>query len=476
MTQTQSRPLSLHERFSLARRNAGHPPILTIAAAYPTSSSAPSKDFLERRIVEIQAHFPQLYARVQNARTTAPRQVLRDGPWKSGEVLRTGVYSAHDSGDKELAGVLLLDGNRMLGQDFDKAPLWQITVYTSSTQPKVYVSLSVDHVLVDGKGFAILFGAILAKDISGLPYEKLETTPRSEDTISLKPSIAFALPLIWHHLIVPRLPLFLQAYLAPAKTWPADTIAASPLTSPAAAFSLFTMSPEDVSQLKAVAKSQNVPTLHPVLNAIYTLAIWSKYRYTLNPFRLMLNSARSERDASLGHPHALGDYVSSHRIEIDYKSGNDFWAVARTISAQLSSKQAISDARMRMGTLSLIPDGLYTSPNGEADPLRPTLWEDFILKEAETPTPLDTALGTSNLGLVRLPEGAEDLAWTQIATGVGHEAFSSAIIGHEGGVKIGTMYNEGVLARKDEVEALEELFQEIARKLIAGKEKVDELA
>ncbi|ODN81918.1 hypothetical protein L202_02262 [Cryptococcus amylolentus CBS 6039] len=471
----QSRSLSLHERFSLARRNAGHPPIITIAAAYPTPSSAPTQDFLEKRIAEIQTHFPQLYARVKDARTTSPRQVLRDRPWDSSEVLRAEVYSAHEDKDKELAALLLFEGKRMVGENVEIAPLWQITVYTCPTRSRAYVSLSVDHLLVDGRGLSILFAAILAKDISGLPYEKLEAMPRLEDTIDMKPSLTFALPLIWQHLVLPRLPLFLQEYLTPAKEWPADLIAASPLTSPAGC-SVFSLSPDEVSQLKAIAKAHGVPTLNPVINAIYALAVWSRYRYTLKPFRLILKSARSERDSSFGHSHALGNYVSSHKIEVDIKLGGDFWAVVRTISDQLSSQQAISRARMRIGMLSQIPDGPYTSPTGDPDPLRPTLFEDFWLKGAESAMPLDTALGASNIGLVRLPEGAEDMAWAQIADGLGQEVFALAVIGHEGGVKIGTLFCEGAAVRSDEVEAVEKLFKEILHKLIAGKESVDDLA
>ncbi|TYJ56455.1 hypothetical protein B9479_002858 [Cryptococcus floricola] len=472
---TQSRPLSLHERFSLARRNAGHPPILTIAAAYPAAASAPTLDFLEKRIAEIQAHFPQLYARVQDARTTSPSQVLRDRPWDGSEVMRAGVYSAHEDKDKELAGMLLLDGKRMLGEDVEKAPLWQITVYTSPSKPRVYVSLSVDHVLLDGRGMANLFQAILAKDIAGLPYEQLETTPAVEDTVNMKPTLAFFLPLIWHHLLLPRFPLFLQRYFTPAKAWPADLIAAAPLTSPAA-FSMLSLSLDEVAQLKTIAKAHGVPTLNPVLNAIYALAIWSKYRYTLSPFRLVAISARSERSDSLGHPHALGNYVSSHQLGIDIKPGSDFWAVAQTISDQLSSQKSISHARMRMGLLSQIPGGLYTSPTGTPDPLRPTMFEDYLLKDAESATPLDTALAFSNLGYVHLPEGAEDMAWAQAADGLGHEVFSTTVIGHEGGVKVGTIFSEGAAVRTDEVEGVEELFKVVVHKLIQGKSNVNDLA
>ncbi|ODN81919.1 hypothetical protein L202_02263 [Cryptococcus amylolentus CBS 6039] len=471
---TQSRPLSLHERFSLARRNAGQPPILTIAAVYSAAASAPTLDFLSQRIAEIQAHFPQLYALIQDARSASPSQVLRDGPWESSAVLRTGVYSEEKNRDKELAGVLLLDGKRMLGEDVERAPLWQITVYTSPSKPRVYVSLSVDHVLLDGRGVAILLQAILAKHIAGLPYEQLETTPRVEDTVDMKPTLAFALPLIWHHLILPRLPLFLQRSLTPAKAWPADLISATPLTSPSA-FSLFTLSLNEVSQLKTIAKAHGVPTLNPVINAIYALAIWSKYRYTLSPFRLVAISARSERDNSLGHPHALGNYVSSHKIEVDIKPGSDFWAVARTISDQLSSQESISHARMRMGMLSQIPGGLYTSPTGIPDPLRPTLFEDFLLKGAESATPLDTALAFSNLGFVHLPEGAEDMAWAQAADGLGNSVFSTNVIGHEGGVKVGTNFSEGAAVRTDEVEGVKELFKGIVHKLIEGKSNVNDL-
>ncbi|ODN81922.1 hypothetical protein L202_02266 [Cryptococcus amylolentus CBS 6039] len=474
MSPSPGRPLALRERLSLARTNAGYPAIITMAVVYPSSSSAPSDVFLARRIAEIQTHFPQLYARVAAAHTTDPVQILRDRPWKSSEVLRKGVYLPQQTKDKEFAAVLHLDGQRMMQEDFDNAPLWQITVYASTSQSRVYVALSVEHVMIDGRGMANLFQALLAEDISHLPQETLEATPRAEDTINMRPSLAFAVPLIWYHIVLPRLPSFLQTYFAPAKPWPAEQIDISPLASPSA-LSLFSLSSGDVSQLKALARLHKVPALNAVLLAMYGLAVWSKYGYTLRPFRLVAISARSERDASLGHAYALSNYVSSHQIDVCIQSGDDFWTIARKVSYDTSNPRAISHARMRMGMIAQIPDGIYISPNGEPDPCRPTLFEDFLLNNASLPTPFTNGFALSNLGLLPLPEGAEDLAWAQVANGLGGEVFTVAVVGHQDGVRLSTSFKDGSAVRRSEVEDVEQIFGIILGRLLDGMDTVDEL-
>ncbi|WVQ73334.1 hypothetical protein IAR50_002902 [Cryptococcus sp. DSM 104548] len=469
-----SRPIALSERFNLSRRNAGHPSILTFAAAYPSPSDAPSQAFLARRIAELQEHFPQLYARYDGRYTPHPKQVLRSEAWASDMVLGEEVYEVFAEDDKEMAALLFSEGQRMLKEDSDNDPIWQVRIYSSPSTTRIYITFSTDHSLMDGRGSANFFDALLARDISQLPYERLETTPRDEDVLPLKPSVLYALPIIWQEIILPRLPSFVASYFTPTKPWPAQLIAGPPLAAPSA-YSLFSLSSTEVSGIKDTSKSHGVSTLNPVLKCIYALAIWSKYHYTLSPFRLSATTARSERDAALGCSYALSNYVSSHKINIEFKSRDSFWSIARKVSHDLSTPQSLSNARMRMGMLSYIPSGPYLSPSGIPDPFRPTQFESFLLQGAASPTPIPAALAFSNLGLVRLPAGANDLAWAETASPLGGSAFGAAVVGHEGGVRVGTTWKDGAAVRRDEVEDVERMFRVILERLVGGEDIVEEL-
>ncbi|TYJ56456.1 hypothetical protein B9479_002859 [Cryptococcus floricola] len=470
-----SRPISLTERFNLARRNVDQPAILTFAAAYPSPTDAPSKAFLARRIADLQEHFPQLYARYQGRRTPQPTQVLRAKPWSSERVLGEAVHEHLAEGDdKEMAVLLSAEGQRMSKEDFDNDPIWQVRVYSTPSSSRVYITLSGDHALMDGRGTANLFDALLAKDISQLPYERLETTPRDQDVLPLKPSLLQALPIVWQEIILPLLPSFLARYFIQPKSWPAHLIAESPLTAPSA-YSLFSLSSKEVSAIKTISRTHGVSTLSPVFKCIYALAIWSKYHYTLSPFRLSATTARSERKSSLGCSYAFSNYVSSHMVDINFESNASFWSVARNVSHELSTDRSLSDARLRIGMLSYIPSGPYVSPSGEPDPLRPTQYEDFFLRSVSSPTPVSAALAFSNLGLVKLPPGASDLAWAETASSIGSSVFGAAVVGHEGGVRIGTTWKDGTVVRRDEVEDVERIFRVILERLVDGKESVEEL-
>lgn len=398
--------------------------------------------------------------------------MLREKPWPAEDILDEAEYQPEDDDSVEIGNILQKNGQKKSTDDLNSRPLWQVTIDTSLKKSTTYITLVADHLIVDGKGLSIFFDALLAKDVSQLPYEKLETIPRLEDTMNIKPSLSFLLPMVWQHLILPRLPFFIQRFFSTGATWPATHVRESPFNcSPG--YSLLSIPADQMASLKQVARAHNILALHAVLKSIYALAIWSKFRHTLSPFRLTASTPRSERDYKLGHAYCMGNYVSSYQFDIQFTPGESFWVVAKNVFNYLMDPESIESARMRMGILEQVPDGVYDPPH--ADPHRPTKWEDFFLNEAASEKPFGEALSFSNLGHVKLPENAKDVAWVQIGGSLATAGFSTAVLGHEKGLRLNTIYLEGAAVTKEDVKDIERLFVVILKRLIEGKDNVDEL-
>lgn len=398
--------------------------------------------------------------------------MLREKPWPAEDILDETEYQPEDDDSVEIGNILQKNGQKKSTDDLNSRPLWQVTIDTSLKKSTTYITLVADHLIVDGKGLSIFFDALLAKDVSQLPCEKLETIPRLEDTMNIKPSLSFLLPMVWQHLILPRLPFFIQRFFSTGATWPATHVRESPFNcSPG--YSLLSIPADQMASLKQVARAHNILALHAVLKSIYALAIWSKFRHTLSPFRLTASTPRSERDYKLGHAYCMGNYVSSYQFDIQFTPGESFWVVAKKVFDYLMDPESIESARMRMGILEQVPDGVYDPPH--ADPHRPTKWEDFFLNEAASEKPFGEALSFSNLGHVKLPENAKDVAWVQIGGSLASAGFSTAVLGHEKGLRLNTIYLEGAAVTKEDVKDIERRFVVILKRLIEGKDNVDEL-
>ncbi|WVQ84985.1 hypothetical protein IAT38_007149 [Cryptococcus sp. DSM 104549] len=469
-----SRKATLHERYSIARRNSGFPPVITIAASYPSASSTPTDAFLQKRVIELQEHFPFLYTHMEAYRAPGPIQVLREKPWAPEDILGEATYAANEDSTVELEGVIVQEGLHVEKEDFDTRPLWYVRRLTSPTKSTAYIALSIDHCITDGRGILNLFAALLSPDISSLPYEKLETITRFEGTIPTKPSLAYALPLILRFFILPLYPAFLQRYLAPYPSWPHTVIRAQPTTCPQFS-SLVSIPAPLITALKATAKSHGVTTLHPVLKTAYSPAIYSIFRHTLPPpFILRTSSPRSERNLSLGHAYCTANYISSHRLELQFAPGDDFWYHAGKVAKEMLDPRGIADGRMSMGMLARIPDGVLNPPHPTDALHGPTKWEDMLHKRSASDQPYHESLNFSNLGYASLPAGAQDMAWAQRPTPFSL-ALATSVVGHEGGVRVATMGVDGAAVVKEEVKALEKVFVKILERLVEGKTELEEL-
>ncbi|WWD18713.1 hypothetical protein CI109_103167 [Kwoniella shandongensis] len=472
MTDAQSRPLSLLERFALSRRLAGYPPNVCMIVTYPSGSALPTTAFLEKRIIELQEHFPTLSSRVDDARTTTPRITLRDQIWSPSEILQEDTYEPIEGDEKaQVTELLIAQKKKMVKDEYDVGthPLWTVTRFVHPTKAETstgYIAVIIDHIVSDGRGLLALTGALLANDISNLPFEKRENVPKLEDKVNIKPSISYFLPIVWEKLILPKLPAFIQSYFhTDINVWPGKVYRGSrkdaiPNTS------IISLAPDFVSSLKIAIKAKGVKTLQPVLQTAFATAVWSVYRYTVSPFTYVAATPRSERDASLGHPYCTGNYVSQNKTTLTLGPKEDFWNIAKQMADSLSKPNLRSHERMAIGMLAFVPDGLVTA--AEPDPHRPTKWEEFFLDSNKDGESWDESISVSNVGVGKLPPRATDLIWSQTSSPFGPPMAVNAV-GHDGGMRLALLWREGTVVIEEEMKQVEAIVLLVLQNIIDGK-------
>ncbi|KAL1696638.1 hypothetical protein GGG16DRAFT_120875 [Schizophyllum commune] len=463
--------VSLHERFSLMRRNLSFPQSLTALVAYP-AASLPTAYFLSRRITDLQEHFPLLRCEVVGAKTREPAFQQRPTPYAPEEILRQESFSpvAGSNEAQEKERLLYNELDRMTREDLSR-PLWQVTLFTpSSSSDRGYVALSADHILIDGKGLALLTQALLAPDIASLPTETLEQLPLMEDTIDIRPPYSYLLPVVWQELLVPKLPSFLQSYVAQPKPWPGTYVQRSPAECEWG-LSLFELAPALVDALKSAGKAHDVKTLHPILKAAHFVAMWAVLaRNSPNtPFPLKANTPRTERKADLGHAYCTSNYTASTDVSVQLKASDGFWATARYVAHALGSPEGIQNGRYNMGMLSFLPDPIPDPAKADTD--RPTGWEEHFHGKLHGSDPFGGSLEVSNLGYAALPEGAEDLLWSS-ASWPCAPVLNANVVGHGNGLRIVTVWREGAAVTKEQVKEVEEVLRRVLER-VAGNEVWD---
>jgi hypothetical protein len=452
--------VSLQERVSVTRRNCGFPHSVTVLITYPSSAQAPSEQHLLMRIGELQAHFPLLHARIVDAKTRSPRFEAREKPWPAREVLHAESFEAYEERAREQEALLHAENERMSAQDFDEAPMWRVSVLTSPAFPRTYLAVSAYHEIVDGMGVLLLTRALLGSSIDELPYEALPKIPALEDTMTLKPSIGYLSPIVWRELILPMLPTFLQSLLS-TRPWPIGMPCKPPMECPWDV-SLLSLPPAVFQSLKVAGTAHGVPTLHMILQMAYALAIWHVCGRDLEHFSVESAIPKSERDADLGHAYCTGNYISVFISRLDLAAADDFWAATAKLAAFVRSPQGVTQARGAMGMLAYIPD---PAPDQKMrDTPTPTGWEKFMRDKAESPAPYGQALNVSNLGRVPLPPGAEDIVWAQCASPF-ISVFGVSILGHEGGLRVATIWREGAAVCREEVKRVEKVFEVVLGRL-----------
>jgi hypothetical protein len=221
--------VSLHERYSLARRNCGFPHGITVLVTYHSPAALPSESFLSDRVHTIQAHFPLLRSRVVDSKTRSPYFALRDRFWLAREVLHAETFEASADVGQEQEQILRNEIRHMEQQDFEAQPMWRVTRFTCPQATRSYLAISTNHEITDGRGILSLADTILGDRSSNeLPHETIGNIACLEDTISIKPGFTHILALVWQELLPRFLPIFFLSYFLPPRPWPAERVTSAP--------------------------------------------------------------------------------------------------------------------------------------------------------------------------------------------------------------------------------------------------------
>ncbi|CAD6567987.1 MAG: hypothetical protein CYPHOPRED_002284, partial [Cyphobasidiales sp. Tagirdzhanova-0007] len=399
----------------------------------------------------------------KTSRTRVPVYEQLPKPWPASDILFQRRYEPVDGGLKEKHKLLSKEVKRSSTVDIDVSPLWQVSLYTAPTKTgPVYLTLSADHALTDGRGLLLLLEALLnPSSIASLPYESLIELPLHEDTMDMRPTWSQLLPPVLRRIILPHFPQFIQNFFAAKPYWPQGEIMRDPTTVPEAS-SLIELPGDVLARLKVAGKEHNVPTLNATVMTAYLVAMWSVHiRTSSKDQRLTAAWPADERIPSLGHPYCTGMYISSFNDNFPLSPPADFWTEAARTYAYTTSAAGRKQARGAIGILGYIPD---RDPANLELKHSATEWEDLTLSSASGQSAVRYSLGFSNLGYVDLPAGANDVMWTQNCWPLGM-ALIANVIGHRNGLRVVSIWMEGAMVTEDQVKEVEETFVKILERL-----------
>jgi hypothetical protein len=347
--------------------------------------------------------------------------------------------------------------------------MWAVTRATSPNSPRGYLLIASNHIIADGRGTSSLVRALTASDITYIKQETLVGPTRIEETVQLKPSLSFLLPIAFRELFLTRMPYFVQKPFTRADPWPAAACDCSPMEV-SEGFEVVTLDNDFVVALKAAGKARGVATLHPLLKVAYVAALWRVHASEAPaPARIQSSTARDERKPELGHAAITHNYVSSTEWDVRIGGAEVFWDMARELARAVSSPEGVAAGRMTMGLLSHIPDAAVDTSAANLDARKPTGWEDYFVRRVQSPTPYRDSMAMSNLGVVPLPPGADDYVWGQTASPFG-SPYTVSILGHTGGVRVTSGFREGAVTDRERVKQLHTVFRNVLQRMVEGRD------
>ncbi|GAA5839489.1 hypothetical protein JCM11251_002739 [Rhodosporidiobolus azoricus] len=401
------RPLGLYERFSLARTQAGVPPIVTLTAELP---SAVSVDNIRIAVGTLLRRYPLLRCSIADRATSTPRFFLRD------ETTAAEIAEESDTGSVQAAlTAALAFGEAKTGAfNLDTGPLWRIWVAKAGHR-QTRITLLVSHIVSDGASAKSLFAELLTLLRTPVKVEEPKQdaiAPSLEETLDTALGVLGMAKVVFTKVLLPALPSFLR----PAPTSPVylATALTPPLLRPSV-FKYFSLPSSVVSGLKSAGKSNGVDTLHPVLYQSAFAALAAIIALDgLPPFTLTGSTPYSLRDPTL-HPSLTGNYVAGLDTSSTVSSllPSRFWAVTADYGKHLNDPATKLAATKRMGMLSLLPSGELPMTG---DKLARTKWEEWVTEQGEKGK-YDQTFELSNLGVLPATgweeEGLEEVTWVR---------------------------------------------------------------
>lgn len=399
----RKRPLSLLERYSLARVHAGAAPIVVFTAVLRPEDPVEETQ-LASAIAILLERYPLLQCTVADALTTDPRWAAPDPPMEPerfiGEVFEIASGALGDN-----SAVIRSAFEVMTKKDVASEPLWRVWVEPSERSGQIRVISAVNHLVADGTGARNLFADLLALLYGAEPTPERprpvggkEPAPAMESVVDVRPSYFDIARVVYHELLLPKLPAFLQPARPPVFL---RKPLAPPLEQPSAVRTA-TLSAATLAALKEVAKANGVATLHPVLYMSALGAILKQKQ--ARECAIVGSSPASLRHSEPSLPYTTGNYVFDiEAIHAPEQDDAPFWEACRAYAERVRDPQTRHQGVKQTGQLALVPKAEFDA---------------FIRQRLTKPEPFETTFEVSNLGVLPTTGWEADgrlveLAWAQ---------------------------------------------------------------
>lgn len=384
--------------------------------------------------------------------------------------------------------------------DIETGEMFRVVRVGSDEEDDVgFIVVTVSHIIADGMGGLGFISEIIKRAVESVGetdvmVNKASTTgltlpPTLESTIQLKPALMTIVAAVWSQLIVPKLPAFLGSRFVDEKAawvwpeWPRcpdakgdDRVDMATLQTDQKAVLIPV---EMVDKLAAIAKARTKSPGTPrvKLTSILVAALLLAIHSTIDPsveVYLAGNVPLSEREADLGHPAYLGNYMvpGSYRRHFPANDSRSeelrFWEIAEDSARRLEGDLRRT-GRESWGLTEHIPDGQRdVEPVMDCKRSRGSFtgWEEYF-GAMHKRTKCSSSFQFSNLGRVPTTFPKVDaIVWSQPAGAFGAGAIEVDCIGSTGG-DIWTCFNwrEGEVVGRVKVEAIVREFQAVLHRL-----------
>lgn len=433
---------------------------------------------LRERITKVQELWPLLSVTVADQRTTKPKMQYRYSTWDPDQILANETYVAKPNDPQADRDAIYETALRLFQTkiSFDNDPLWRVFIFRASSDAdnkRLYLSLTFDHVIIDGRGAVNLAKALVAKDISQLPKEDIQLYEKSGlgQEMDEKPPYSFIASIMGRAIVYPRLPALMQRWLGEYPTWPQRI--SQPTIDTRWRSAILDIPNDVIKKVKRVGPRHGITSLNSTLHTAWVVAVWVLF--------LQREEARSQaiKDVSIKDLRDAGDpyCVGGHPTMYVWSSGilthrTRFWALAKSYEIVSTDPRSAEYGLNMMKMLNLSEnkpinpeESKFRAPHSlelpAGDKRAHTLREEDSLMKINSLSPYTGLSGIwSNLSYVGLPEGAIDAVIGASGSATA-PAFNPVLIGHENGTRVQNAYSDGAAMTEKDVKNVQRLFLNI---------------
>ncbi|KAK4057846.1 peptidyl-prolyl cis-trans isomerase cpr6 [Microbotryomycetes sp. JL221] len=326
-------------------------------------------------------------------------------------------------------------------------PLWFVELHNFGTRDRQrqMLRLVLNHCLSDGVGTRNLVAELLRLIREGpnsAVTKSQEFPPRTEDTMSIKPSFGHMAKVVLQELVFPRLPSFMRPR-SKVIVFPNPVKDAADMLELPGCVKTLRLGCQDVEGLRAMSKRhEGVRTLQPVfMNAFVASLINNAVENRELPVKIQGDCPISLRSSELGHPMLTGNYVALLESMLEAGLDTRFFDLCRAQATQLISPSERERAKWALGMLDYLPNPQLNEGATQSG------WEDYLEQKVKQLNGFSATIEVSNLGVMPLQGDNErvKILWAQNASSTGSAWQLNVLSTKQGGLAFSLTYKEGIL-------------------------------